>query len=108
MSHRVRVLCRPAVAPGFRLAGVDASEARDGESAAAVLSDLRKDPEVGVVLVQDDLHETLPPELLAAMEREALPIVAPFPGPVPEARPTAEGYVVDLLRRAIGYRVKLR
>ena len=37
-----------------------------------------------------------------------MPVVVPFPGPDRSARPSAETDLVELLRRAIGYRVRLR
>jgi vacuolar-type H+-ATPase subunit F/Vma7 len=69
---------------------------------------LSREPEVGVVLVEEDLFEALPEELHRSLERQPLPIVVPFPGPTWVKRPPPEAYVVELLRRAIGYRVRLR
>ena len=106
MNRAVHVLCRPAVAPGFRLAGIATLAAAGAEEATAALARLRADPSVGVVLIEDALHAEL-----AAADREAegLPALVPFPGPAwagPED--AAEARVLEILRRAIGYRVKLR
>jgi hypothetical protein len=35
-------------------------------------------------------------------------MVVPFPGPTWVVRPPAEEYIVELLRQAIGYRVRIR
>lgn len=108
MSARTRVLCTPEVAPGFRLAGLEPIEAAPGAEGTARLSELRTRPEVGVVLIEERLYDGLPEAELRALEREALPLVVPFPGPVWAPPSSPEEYVVELLRRAIGYRVKLR
>jgi vacuolar-type H+-ATPase subunit F/Vma7 len=43
------------------------------------------------------------------VERRAVPIVVPVPAPEWEAgRGAAEDIILELLRRAIGYRVRLR
>lgn len=108
MKTRTRVLCTPEVAPGFRLAGLEPIEARPGIEGTTRLADLRSRPEVGVVLLEESLYDGLSELELRALEREARPLVVPFPGPVWAPPPSPEEYVVELLRRAIGYRVKLR
>jgi len=108
MTHTLRVVCRPVVCDGFALAGVPSLPAVDGNEAAALLGRLALQPELGVVFVEEVLYRALPRELHDALERRALPVVVPFPGPRSGARPTAEAELVDLLREAIGYRVRLR
>ena len=109
MSHSVRVLCRPETAPGFGLAGVRAvpvATAADGE---ARLAELGSDPGVGVVLIEERIHDALSAATRRQIDLRPLPMVVPFPGPVWAARPEGpEAYILDLLRRVIGYRVKLR
>jgi vacuolar-type H+-ATPase subunit F/Vma7 len=50
----------------------------------------------------------LPRELLAKLDRQALPVLAPVPAPRWDERSDAESYILDILRQAIGYRVKPR
>jgi vacuolar-type H+-ATPase subunit F/Vma7 len=108
MSLTVQTICRPEVAAGFGLAGLQATETPDSAGAAARLSELRARPEVGVILVEDVLYQDLPEELLHEFGRHALPMVVPFPGPQWEARAeSAEAYIVELLRQVVGYRVRL-
>lgn len=108
MSARVAVLCSPAVAGGFALAGLHPVPAPPGEEAEARLAELRARPEVGVVLIEEPLYESLGEGTLRSLSGSPVPLVVPFPGPVWVERPPAETYVVELLRRAIGYRVRLR
>ena len=108
MTHGVRVLCRPATAPGFALAGIVAETADEESVTDAALRALLQLPEVGVVLLEESLYNALAPDLRTVVDRVAQPIVVPFPGPAWRATRSAEEQVVELLRRAIGYRVRLR
>ena len=109
MSYGVRVLSQPMVAAGFGLAGTRVVEAGTAEEGVACLRDLLVQPDVGVVLVEEALHDRLPEDVRRRLGRNPLPMVVPFPGPVWEESPeAAESYIVELLRRVIGYRVRLR
>jgi vacuolar-type H+-ATPase subunit F/Vma7 len=109
VSYGVRVLCRPVVAAGFGLAGTRVLEAGTADEGVASLRDLLAQPDVGVVLVEESFHDRLPEDVRRRLARNPLPIVVPFPGPAWEERPeAAESYIVELLRRVIGYRVRLR
>lgn len=108
MTAIVRVVCRPEVAPGFALAGLQADALGPGEAIEAVFAGLAQRPDTGVVLLQEQIYDALPGDLRARFDRSAHPVVVPFPGPAWESRPPAEERVIELLRRAIGYRVKLR
>ena len=105
---KVRVVSRPALAPGFELAGLAVTRANDGTAAAEAVRHWTSDAEVGVVLVDEALYAALPRELVARLDREALPVIAPVPAPRWDERSEAEAYVMEILRQAIGYRVRPR
>ncbi len=109
MSYAVRVLCRPAVATGLGLAGLRPVEAETSGQALNRVLALAADPDTGVLLVEDTLHELLPLEVRRELARRPLPLLVPFPGP--RWSPAEEGmdrYIAELLRQAIGYRVRLK
>jgi vacuolar-type H+-ATPase subunit F/Vma7 len=108
MSYPVQVLCRPAVAAGFRLAGLLPLEAEDPEEGARRLAALVDDEDAGVVLVEQDFYAGLPEAVRRSLARRPLPMVVPFPAPLwaPPA-PGPEAFITELLRQAIGYRVRL-
>ncbi|HEU5169274.1 MAG TPA: V-type ATP synthase subunit F [Gemmatimonadales bacterium] len=108
MSYAIRVLCHPAVAAGFRLAGLAPVEAADAAEGARRLAAMLAERDAGVILVEDDFHAALPDSMRRGLARRVLPMVVPFPGPAwaaPAAGP--EAFVAELLRQAIGYRVRL-
>jgi vacuolar-type H+-ATPase subunit F/Vma7 len=108
MTHRVGVVCDPFVALGFRLAGLEPRVVSASEAARRELAAMQEDDGLGVILVQEDLVPELPAAPASRMGT-GLPLLIPFPGPELE-RPLgeAEAYVAELLRRAVGYRVRLR
>lgn len=108
MKARVRVLASPAVATGFRLAGVPATDVLDASDASAQLQRAAAS-DVGVLLVEQSLFDGVPAAVRAELERSALPLLVPIPSPnwtTTSAR--AEDYILDMLQRAIGYRVRLQ
>ena len=108
MSSTLGVLCRPALAPGFALAGVAAEVLDPAEPFETAWARFRGRADVSVVLIEDAIYDALPDDWRARLDRSAHPVVVPFPGPTWQAMPSAEARVIELLRRAIGYRVKLR
>lgn len=108
MSHQVGVVADPGVALGFRLAGLRPQVAESAEAAAALLDEMSGTNRWGVILVQDNLMPAADP-VSVRRSRSGLPILVPFPRPGRERLPgEAEAYVAELLRQAVGYRVRLR
>jgi vacuolar-type H+-ATPase subunit F/Vma7 len=107
MDMKVRVMCRPEVAPGFELAGVNVDRVEEPAAAAAV-SHLADDPKVGILLLEERLHRVLPEPLVRRIDRRAWPLLIPFPSPNAEGPSVAEDYVLEILRQAVGYRVRAR
>jgi vacuolar-type H+-ATPase subunit F/Vma7 len=104
----VRVLCRPEFAAGFELAGLAVTRIANPTAVPAAVRRLASDAHVGIILVDDGLFRALPRDLLTRLDRQTLPILAPVPAPNWDRRSAAEAYVMDILRQAIGYRVRPR
>lgn len=108
MSGVIRVIAGPVTAPGFALAGVAAETVPPGADAAAALVRAAGLGGTSVVLVEERLYDALPAETRRRWERSVTPVVVPFPSPVPEEERAPAERIVELIRRAIGYRVRLR
>jgi len=109
MSWRVRVLASPATAAGYRLAGLTASEVAKASDAGDCLVAAAADADVGIILVEQPLLDAVPPAIRRTVDRRPLPIIVPVPAPNwTHAVETGESYIIELLRRAIGYRVRLQ
>jgi len=106
-GHRLLVLVRPGDALGFRLAGAEVVAIVPGEEAVE-LRRLLSDPRAGVLAVEERVLAAAPPALVERARARGLPMILPFA--LPE-RLGGEGrgraYVAALIRRAVGYGVKL-
>jgi vacuolar-type H+-ATPase subunit F/Vma7 len=107
---QVRVICRHPTALGIGLSGLAPIEAETGAEAAAALARLVRTPgKGGVVLIETELYDALPAATLRQIRRDGAPILQPFPGPAPLAPGAVpEQELLDVLRRAVGYRVRLK
>lgn len=108
MSFRVRGLATSPVAVGFRLAGVATDEVSTVDAAARRLEELAGQTDVGVVLMEQSLFDEIPDSLRHRLSRRALPVIVPVPRAAREAGTSGEEYILELLLRAIGYRVRLQ
>ena len=106
-DRRLVVIASPGLSAGFALTGVPTFEATDGLDAARQLDRLAEDVNAGIVIIDEPLYRDLPEETSRNLQRSAFPVVIPVPGPDWRAESTAHEYIVEILRRAIGYRVKL-
>ena len=104
----VRVISRSVVASAFELAGLPVTRVEDSAATAEAIRHWIADSDIGIVLVDDELYRALPQDLLAQLDRQALPVVAPVPSPRWDERSEAEAYILEILRQAIGYRVRPR
>lgn len=104
----VWVVPRPETARGFRLAGLPVRPATDAAGAEDIIRRFVDEPDVAVVFVQRDLFDGLTEEFRRSLEATAVPVVVPFPDPSWKEPGAPEEWVVELLRRAVGYRVQLR
>jgi vacuolar-type H+-ATPase subunit F/Vma7 len=105
----VRGIASPPVASGLRLAGIPTEAVSDGDAAAARLGAMAADRDLGILLVEERLLDAIPPVVRREVERRPAPIIVPVPPPAWGEPPAdAEGLILELLRRAVGYRVKLR
>lgn len=104
----VRVFVRSDFAAGLELAGLTVTRVDAPGRAAEAIRQAAACADVGVLLVDETLYRALPRELLSRFDREALPIVAPIPGPHRDVEGDAHAFILGILRQAIGYRVRLR
>lgn len=104
---RLTVAVRPGEAGGFRLAGAEVREVAPGEETAA-FRELLGDPRVGVLAVEEALLAAAPPNLLARARERGLPVVLPFALPRRWGESgRGQAWVAALIRRAVGYGVRL-
>ena len=102
----LRVVTRPGDGLGFRLAGVPVEEVPAGEEAARFRR-LSADPGAGVLAIETTVLDAVPESLLRSAAARPLPVVVPFTLPRASAAGGGREFVAALIRRAIGYHVRL-
>jgi|SRR3990172_3660069 len=102
------VVTRPGDGLGFRLAGAVVEEVEEGDVAERFRA-LLADPGLGVLAVEEELLKQVPEPLLEKIGREGVPVLLPFAFPRSwKEVGRGEEYVATLIRRAIGYHVKIQ
>ncbi len=105
-ARNLLVATRPGDGLGFRLAGVPVAEVAHGEEAASLRA-WCADAAIGVVAVEQRLLDALPEALLRWAQARPFPVLLPFTLPRGAEPSGGREYVAALIRRAIGYHVKL-
>lgn len=102
------VITGAGLTAGFALAGVHVVEAANGDHAVREIARLAEQGSTGVIIVVEPLYENIPEEVRRGFTQSSLPVVIPVPGPDWTSESSAHEYIVEILRRAIGYRVRLQ
>lgn len=91
---------------GFRLAGVR-QIVTSVEEAETVLSEALSDKETGIVVLDERLSRRIDVEKLRAVEERWFGLFLILPAP---EKPVTgiEDYAIEMIRRAIGYHVRIR
>lgn len=109
MIRTVEAVCPEAVVPALRATGIPVHRAASADEALAQIEEIAGRGEAGVILLESGLHDELEAAgRLPGPGRLGGAAVLRFPGPEWIERPPAEEYILELLRRAVGYRVRLR
>ncbi len=90
---------------GFSMAGMHQIICA-AEELEAALKTILADPDTGLVIVDERLMTHMPEERFHEMEKRWSGILMVMPAPE-AGRPPGEDYALRLIRRAIGYQVRL-
>ena len=106
--YDVVVITDEASLVGFRLTGVEVRGATP-ETAAEVLRETIDRGNVGLVAINEDLIKGFDQRMMRIVTESEMPLIIPFPPVVftEEKRDVEESYVAQLIRKAIGYHIKL-
>lgn len=102
----VLILASPDLANGFRLAGVEVRETRSAEESEKILRSAAA-AAFELVVVPQDHYLAFPDRFVQDLEENEKPLLVPAPMQAGREPVGAEKYVQDLVRRAIGYQIKV-
>jgi vacuolar-type H+-ATPase subunit F/Vma7 len=103
------VLTRPALVPGFQLAGVDAYGAEDVESAQGLVENWMAAGEAGLLAIDDGLLAHMDAAFLKRLaSSEHLSFIA-IPGGQPLGPEASQRYrITAMIRQAIGFHITFK
>lgn len=108
------VIASSDVTAGFRLGGFDCIEISKGapgaaEAVGSLLEEIEKEGRYGIICIDEGLLKLVPEGITERYRKSGLPVIVPIsiPDEWGEAEPE-ESPIVRLIRRAIGYHIKLR
>lgn len=103
------VITEIGASTGFKCAGFDCMEAGAGSDVGALLTRLQGDGNYGLIAVEERLLSRVPENVMQRLRKRGLPIIIHINMPLkwPEME-FGESPVVRLIRRAIGYQIKLK
>src|SRR5581483_5496934 len=108
MRARVVAVGEAPLVVGFALAGVPTLEAETRDEAVSRLTEALDDPTIGIVIADHALIDALPEPVRHRAARRSTPILLSLPSPDWSETPDrGASAILDLLQRAIGYRVRL-
>ncbi len=103
------IITAPGASLGFRCAGVECFEAGDGVDVPSFLFKLQAEGRYGLVAVEEKILKRVSDNEMRRINKRGLPIIIPIN--IPEKWGEVEfgeSPVVRLIRRAIGYQIKIR
>lgn len=94
---------------GFKCAGFDTVEANEKDDMARTLLDVQEQGRYGLVIVEERLLNKVPDNVIRRLRKRGTPIIMHIniPGKW-EEKEFGESPVVRLIRKAIGYQIKIK
>jgi vacuolar-type H+-ATPase subunit F/Vma7 len=108
-TRSVRAIALVPNAVGFALAGVPVVEVRSVEEGVVRLAAMLREDEAGILLADSSIVAALPDSARRRAMKRATPVLVPVPAATWQRETGAlDTYILDLLQRAVGYRVRLQ
>jgi vacuolar-type H+-ATPase subunit F/Vma7 len=106
---RLLVVTRPALAPGFYLAGVEAFGAEDVETAQEIIEGWLESGEVGLLAIDEGLLEYMDPLLIKRLEGSGkLPYLGIPGGGAYGTEISRRHRITEMIKRAIGFHITFK
>lgn len=103
------VITGPGAGMGFGCAGVETRELPPEGDLSGLLLELQAGGKYGIVVVDERLLEKVPDNVMRRITKKGLPVIVPARIPSRwDEREAAEAPVMRLIRKAIGYQIKIK
>ena len=99
----------PEIVEGFGLTGARVEAVTDPDRIGWLVTELLRTRDTGIVVITEDLYEQIPEKVRVKAEASARPLFITLPRPAGrELWEGREDLISRIIRRAIGYRLKIR
>lgn len=107
---RVLAILSEDLGTGFALAGIEVRKTEDPGGARDALRAAMAGGAYGLIVVEEELLQTLSQESRDQINAAAVPLVIAIPGELlwREGAAPADDYVARLIRRAVGYQLDIK
>ena len=94
---------------GFRCAGFAVIAATDKDDISGLVEEITKEGKYGIILIEERFLEKIRPPVFKRIKKRGIPIIMPITLPLTwEQREFKESPILRLIRRSIGYQIKLK
>ena len=100
---KMLIIGHPEAISGFSLVGVHGEVAMDKEQANQALDQALKIPDVGIILITQDVSGMIKDRIKQLNQSGTVPLVVEIPGP--EGIPADEPSLGEVIQRAIGAKI---
>ena len=100
---KIMVIGHPEAVLGFSLVGVHGKTATSAEEANQALDSALASPDVGIILVTDDVARLIGLRMAQLKLRSEVPLVVEIPGP--EGTPSEQQTLSELVQQVIGIKL---
>jgi len=104
--YKLAILCPERIEKGFALTGVETFVSNVGSTTQEKLSELLGQKEWGVIILPQEHLDDFDPKMLKKLDSVQIPLIVPVPMGSKDAS-SPEAYVSQIVRRAIGYQIKI-
>jgi vacuolar-type H+-ATPase subunit F/Vma7 len=94
---------------GFRVAGFTCLELTDKENVDSAVESLMAEGRYGLVFVERERFDAISDRVMRRARKRGLPVILPIDVPTGwGAAGTSESHLARLIRRAVGYQIKIK
>lgn len=105
---RILVITYPETALGFRMAGADVLEIERGRESPDIIEKVVEEGRYGLLIVEEGLLDKVPEDVEKRIRKRGRPVLVSIRSPQSWEEGPKEPYIAKLLRRAIGYHIKIK
>lgn len=106
---KLLIITYPGTSLGFNLAGIEVKEVKENEDVTAILNDIIKTGDYGLIAIEEGLLLKVDEGILKRIRKTGIPVIVPINTPKSwHGEAETESYITRLIRRAIGYQVKIK